>query len=145
RPDSIIAGPSGTLLYTDINANVAGLVDAASGGVTAVPVTAPGSLVADPDGNGVWFISNGSGSIYHLDPTNFINPLTSHPIPGDNHSPIGIAAGADKAIWFTDAGTASIGRLDRSTGNVTETPVPSGQTPYLITPGPAGTLWFTET
>jgi hypothetical protein len=39
-------------------------------------------------------------------------------------APRWITAGPDGAIWFTDAGTHSVGRLDPATGAITECPLP---------------------
>lgn len=58
--------------------------------------------------------------------------------------PTSIASGSDGALWFTECGESTIGRITTG-GVVTNTyPVPSGGTPYYITGGPDGALWFTE-
>ena len=56
----------------------------------------------------------------------------------------GIAAGSDGNLWFTEPGTAQVGRVTPS-GVVTEfaTPTKSSQ-PWGIASGSDGNLWFTE-
>src|SRR5262249_24995658 len=57
--------------------------------------------------------------------------------------PIGITAGPDGNLWFTE----SVGKIGRITpaGTITEFPIPTaGSAPYRITAGPDGNLWFTE-
>ena len=57
---------------------------------------------------------------------------------------MGITAGRDGNVWFTEESGNKIGRITR-TGTVTEFAVPtSGSAPESITAGPDGNLWFTE-
>jgi virginiamycin B lyase len=47
-------------------------------------------------------------------------------------------------LWFTDPGVNKIGRITTAGGS-TEFPVPTANsTPFGITMGPDGALWFTE-
>jgi virginiamycin B lyase len=56
----------------------------------------------------------------------------------------GIAAGSDGALWFTQPGCDSIGRIT-TTGAVAFFPIPTANGgPNHITAGPDGNLWFTE-
>jgi virginiamycin B lyase len=59
------------------------------------------------------------------------------------NDPIGIAAGPDGALWFTNHGNNSIGRITTA-GAVTNFTDPSISLPYGITVGPDGAMWFTE-
>jgi hypothetical protein len=54
-----------------------------------------------------------------------------------------ITSGPDGALWFTNAGNNSIGRITTS-GTVTNYTDPSIDDPYGITSGPDGALWFTN-
>ena len=55
-----------------------------------------------------------------------------------------IAKGPDGALWFTDGGTNSIGKITTA-GVITEYTVPTASAaPYGIAPGGDGNLWFTE-
>jgi virginiamycin B lyase len=70
--------------------------------------------------------------------------ITEFPIPTPNSGPVGITAGPDGALWFTEAGTGKIGRITTA-GTLTEFPIPTPNSgPVGITAGPDGALWFTE-
>lgn len=75
--------------------------------------------------------------------------ITEFPIPTAGSGPVGIAAGYDGNLWFTDQGSTSgvhdrIGRITPS-GAVTEYPLPTPISGLSgITAGPDGNLWFTE-
>jgi hypothetical protein len=61
--------------------------------------------------------------------------------------PIGIAAGPDGNIWFTERFANKIGMLDLAGGThaITEYTLPSDDTqPVGIAAGPDGNVWFTE-
>lgn len=56
---------------------------------------------------------------------------------------VGIVAGSDGNLWFTDAGQNKVGRLTAS-GDITEFELPAnGGGPYAITSGPDGNIWIT--
>ena len=57
--------------------------------------------------------------------------------------PGSITAGPDGALWFTNPGNNSIGRITTS-GAITSYTDPSIQDPTGITTGPDGALWFTN-
>ncbi len=70
--------------------------------------------------------------------------ITEFPLPIAESYPNGIAAGPEGNLWFTEPGTARIGRITPS-GQVTEFPLPdSSGEPMAITAGPDANLWFTE-
>jgi virginiamycin B lyase len=58
--------------------------------------------------------------------------------------PYGIAAGPDGALWFTNIGNDSIGRIS-TTGTVTNYTGTGINFPRGIAAGPDGALWFTNT
>ena len=64
------------------------------------------------------------------------------PGPGID-DPVGIAAGPDGALWFTNYGNNSIGRIT-TTGAVTNYTGTGISLPFGITAGPDGALWFTN-
>jgi streptogramin lyase len=66
---------------------------------------------------------------------------TEYPL-GTFRGPIGITAGPDGNVWFTEGLANKIGRITTD-GVVTEFG-PFGSYPYGITTGPDGNLWFTE-
>ena len=51
--------------------------------------------------------------------------------------------GPDGALWFTDNGSVTIGRVTTG-GTFTEYALPINSEPGGIAPGPDGALWFTE-
>jgi streptogramin lyase len=65
-------------------------------------------------------------------------PLTFNPVPAT----LGITAGPDGNVWFTEPITGVIGRISPA-GQVTEYPT-SVSNPGAITAGPDGNLWFTS-
>src|SRR5947209_813146 len=66
------------------------------------------------------------------------------PIPTPHAGAMGIAAGPDGNLWFTEYSGNSIGRITTG-GAVTEFPLPVAYSaPRDITAGPDGNLWFTE-
>jgi virginiamycin B lyase len=64
-------------------------------------------------------------------------PLTFNPTP----AALGITAGPDGNVWFTEPVTGVVGRITPA-GQVTEFPTPVND-PIAITAGPDGNLWFT--
>src|SRR5229473_1064862 len=112
-------------------------------GWSVVPTPAlSGALgrVAGAAGNDVWAVGDqAQGSsvntlIEHWDGTRWSVSISK---------PSGIAAGPDGALWFTNYGNGSIGRITTA-GKVTTYTDPSISLPYGIAAGPDGALWFTE-
>ena len=67
--------------------------------------------------------------------------ITEFPIPTANTDPVGITAGPDGNLWFTEFSVGKIGRITTS-GTVTE--FPAAGNPQFITVGSDGNLWFPE-
>jgi len=160
-PAGITAGPDGNLWFTEMGGNAIGRITP-SGAVTVFPLpdhgnlpagNAPVSIITGPDGN-LWFTEGGTTHIGRMTPS---GALSEYPIPTVQRpapyaglaggSPIGLAAGADGALWFglgfdfgdavarmTTAGNVTMYFLaDRALNNIQE-----------IASGPDGNLWFTE-
>jgi len=65
-------------------------------------------------------------------------------LPKAASRPVWIVAGPDGKMWFTDAGTNSIGKV-ASNGTVVEYSIPTASSvPWGIVAGGDGRLWFTE-
>ena len=57
--------------------------------------------------------------------------------------PIGITAGSDGNLWFTEQLGNKIGKISPATGEITEYQLPTCDfSPIAITAGPDGNLWF---
>src|SRR5260370_27786382 len=70
--------------------------------------------------------------------------ITEFPIPTANNDPLGITAGPDSNLWFTERGSNKIGRITTS-GTIKEFPLATANgDPWGITAAPDGNLWFTE-
>ena len=108
----------------------------------------PSSIVSGPGGD-LWcldvvsIINNVYQGIDSIDPATGI--ITQFPITTNFGAfPVGLAAGSDGNLWFTDAGNDAIGMFNPTTQAVTEFPMPAaGDQPGQITPGPGGDLFFT--
>ena len=73
-----------------------------------------------------------------------LGAFTEFTIPTANSGPLGIAAGADGNVWFTETNGDKIGRIT-PTGTITEFTIPTANsTPFAIAAGADGNLWFTE-
>jgi streptogramin lyase len=73
-----------------------------------------------------------------------LGAFTQFRVPTTGGTPIGIAAGPDGAMWFTELNGNKIGRIT-ATGSITEFPIPTANSqPLGIAAGPDGALWFTE-
>jgi virginiamycin B lyase len=71
--------------------------------------------------------------------------LTNVSLANSNNQPLGIIAGPDNAVWFTEYFSNLVGRLSTTNFAVSEFPVPTvGAAPYGITAGSDGNIWFTE-
>jgi hypothetical protein len=70
--------------------------------------------------------------------------VTEFPIQTANSFPLGITAGPDGNLWFTEYSGSKIGMISQS-GTINEFTLPAANSmPALITTGPDGNLWFTE-
>lgn len=113
-----------------------------------------GGIVADAQGN-AWFLhsTNTTSGMVMLDSEN--SKFTRYPIEGETaaeNAVINLATGQlalDKernAIWFTDARTNSVGKLEVATGKISLFEVPTENAgPMGISLSPDGkTIWFAE-
>jgi streptogramin lyase len=71
--------------------------------------------------------------------------IGTFPVPTTDADVIGITAGPDGNVWFTEQTGNNIGQIDLTTHVITEFPIPTADSePQGITVGPNGNLWFTE-
>ena len=148
-PDDIVAGSDGALWFTMPN----GFPDAIGrvstdgqfetfgagcgpgGGCSIVPQ----GITSGPDGN-LWFTENTRNAVVRLTPSGVFTFFT---VPTAGANPHGITTGPDGALWFTEFNANKIGRIEVSSGSITEFAGVTGS-PDRITAGPDGNLWFTE-
>jgi virginiamycin B lyase len=70
--------------------------------------------------------------------------IKSFPIPTAASAPVGIAAGRDGNLWFTERDGNKIAKITPA-GAITEYPLPTpGAHPTDIAAGPDGAIWFDE-
>ncbi|MHB8147742.1 MAG: virginiamycin B lyase family protein [Vulcanimicrobiaceae bacterium] len=85
-----------------------------------------------------------TGGIYSSPVAPASGTIIEYTLPTSNGSPLGIAAGPDGNLWFTEVNASKIGKITTS-GTFTEYATPtSGAYPWGIAAGPDGNLWFTE-
>lgn len=87
--------------------------------VATVVVVGPGALAAEPP------------------------QIAAFPL-ADGALPFGIALGPDGALWFTERGTDSVGRIAPDGTLGPWTTLTPGADPTAIAAGPDGAVWFTE-
>jgi streptogramin lyase len=111
---------SASLTVTNVNAP-AGSANASSTGYFSVIVNAG--------------VSTAVGPVYNL------TGIAQFVVPAS--APLGITAGPDGNLWFTEYFAGQIGRVTPS-GTITEFAVSPTSSPDAITKGPDGNLWITD-
>ncbi len=149
-PNDITRGPDGDVWFLEMIGDKIGRITP-QGRITEFVIPHPagssiggsasGQIVTGADGN-LWFTDpSGSGSIGQITPDGQINKFK---LPSQNGEPMGIAAGPDGNVWFTEVKNNQIGRITAD-GLVTEFTVPTAATmPAGIVAGSDGNIWFTE-
>ncbi len=135
----IAVGPDGNVWLADPNNGLI-RIDM-SGGFTQVGPPGPFGplrLVAGFS-NDIWFTSGFTNP--YISRMTLDGTVTQYPLPSKFGYGEGIARGRDKTIWFTDPGSAAIGKIDRN-GVMTE--YQASSSPMEIVAGPDGNMWFTD-
>jgi virginiamycin B lyase len=92
-------------------------------------------------GNGFVYIAEQfSGDIARLDPTT--GQVKTYTVP-DGGDPLGMAMGADGAIWFIERAAARVGRMTLD-GQFSAWNLAPGAFPNRLILGQDGAIWFTE-
>lgn len=156
EPTSIAAGADGNLWFVESLGRIGRITTA---GAVTLFATEPEccakqawltEITAGPDGN-MWFAEAHASAgqqplrentIGRITPSGIITlfPLDFPPFP-DSATIIGIATGADGALWFTHRGGV-IGRM--TTNGVVSEVTRAVVQPISITSGPDGNIWFTD-
>lgn len=139
EPGNITVGPDGNLWVI-----APGEMDKVTpaGSVTVYQIPLPhkeGGLTVGPDGN-IWF-GNGLGNEVTKMAVNG-QVLDTYELPGDNNWPEDITTGPDGNLWVTEANSHEIAKITTS-GTITEYAVPTSGSPWFMTAGSDGSLWFT--
>src|SRR6266853_1449511 len=155
-PRALAAGPDGNIWFSEFNASKIGRITTA-GAITEFvlprPNSGPGDITAGADG-AMWFVELAGRMDGRQPDGNRVGRITltgsvsEFPIPSANGSPINIAVGPDRNIWFTKAG--KLGRVTPD-GVITEFDIPPGGGPTGLSAGSdrcpptrlIDKLWFT--
>lgn len=145
---AIAGGPDGNVWFTEGGNNKIARITT-TGVITefVIPTAnaGPGSLVSGPDGN-VWFIEEASKKIGKITSGGVISEYVVPP-SSPQGSLVGITAGSDGKLWFTEDVLYYNSKIAKITtgGTVTEYVVPTvNAQAWGIAPSPDGNLWFTE-
>jgi virginiamycin B lyase len=157
-PRALAAGADGNIWFSEFRTGKIGRITPA-GAITefALPRanSGPGDITAGPDG-AMWFLEL-SGTMDGMQPDgnrvgriSMSGEITEYQIPSAGNSPINIAVGPDRNVWYTK--DAALGRVTMS-GEITEFPIAEGtaravgitagsdrQPPLRLT----DRLWFTD-
>jgi len=157
-PRALAAGPDGNVWFSEFKASKIGRITPA-GAITEFdlprPNSGPGDITAGADG-AMWFVEL-SGRMDGLMPDGnrvgritLEGVVTEYAIPSKGGSPINIAVGPDRNVWYTKG--AALGRVTPA-GLITEFPIADGparavglsagsdrQAPARLT----NRLWFTD-
>ena len=136
-PTDIVQGSDGILYFTKNDASL-GRITTSGTVLPDIPaVFSPNGNGLDAHGDDIWFADFNNHSVWRYDiPT---DTFTEFPAP--TTVPLDVAVAANGIVWFTDA-NGQIGRLDPTTGGVTEIDVEGF--PREINIASDGAVWFTE-
>ena len=149
-PDSTIRDPhtfafdrDGNLWFTAQNSNAIGHLNVRSGNIRLVrtgPNTRPYGI--ELNSRGVpWVNLFGTNKIAKVDPATMA--VTTYDLPHERARSRRIAITQDDIVWYTDYSRGFLGRLDPTTGRVTELPLPGGAAalPYGMARDDKGRVW----
>lgn len=146
KPFAIAAGPDGNLWFTE-DASVIGRVTL-SGQITEFPIPSrqalPDAIAVGPDG-AMWFTEGGVDRIGRISTQGHVKEFN---LPRDSF-PSGIVTGPDGKLWITmqSGPPGKVARVDVQGSKLKLTTFPLDDpyaTPYRITNGPDGNLWFVD-
>jgi virginiamycin B lyase len=136
-PTDIVQGSDGILYFTKNDASL-GRITTDGTVLSDIPATfSPNGNGLDAHGDDIWFADFNNHSVWRYD----IPTETFTEFPAPNTVPLDVAVAANGIVWFTDA-NGQIGRLDPTTGGVTEIDVEGF--PREINIASDGAVWFTE-
>ncbi len=148
-PDSITTGADGNLWFTDPGKNQVGRITPAGvyKGFGGLGLISTHGIASGPDKH-LYVVDAGGNQIVELTPSADGTTVTGTPIaiptPGSNAQQI--TAGPDGNMWFTEANTSKVGRvnLGASPKTITEFDLSPNTGPRGIAVGPDKKLWVAE-
>jgi streptogramin lyase len=155
HPFGIAAAPDLNLYFTENAVDQLGRIPMLFGAITEVPLatgSAPAQIVRGPatetscaGGPCMWFTEFGTSRVARLNPDGWPAPaVTEFPTITASSNPLGITAGKDGALWFTESFLDRIGRVSVN-GSVSEYTSPvTGLGLMGIAVAPDGSIWFAE-
>ncbi len=119
RPHDPEPGPSGTIWWTGMFANVLGRLDPKTGEMKEYPVKTPASgphgLAFDKEGY-LWFTANSKGYVGRLDPKT--GDIMEYHLPEDVRDPHTPLIAENGMVFFTAQNSNYIGRINPKTGEI---------------------------
>lgn len=101
--------------------------------------TQPRSVEVARDGK-VIFGGVGNGSIGELDPLTGMTKF--YKIPSGDSDPYMLVLNAEGDVWFTERRAGKLGKLERTSGRITEYPI--GEKPHALSLDKRGNIWVTR-
>jgi streptogramin lyase len=153
-PAAITTGADGSLWFALLNGDAVGRINPKTHAIntfsSGLPAIAnPTMITSGPNGD-LWFTESGlsGNAIGMIDPNNTAQPIQNFGSSAGISSqalPFGITS-VGNDIWFTEPLNDKLGKLDTTTGHITEFPAPSAMAGLQarMTLGPDGNLWFGE-
>ena len=106
----------------------------------------PAQLALDPLRQVLWITERDGNNIacFDLQGLDWCEPA-EYGIGTSNSQPWGLAVDGEGNVWFAEAAADKIGKLDVSSGVITESgPLALGSQPWAVAVAGDGTVWFTE-
>jgi virginiamycin B lyase len=145
-PHGLVVDGTGNVWFTANQRGYIGRLNPRSGAVTEFPM--PDKRAADPhtpviDSRGrLWFTAQNAGMVGRLDIGSGNVELKK--LPATRARPYGIAIGRDGAPFVCEYGVGKIARLDPSSLNVREYPLPEGARPRRLAVAASGVIYYTD-
>jgi len=150
-PLGIVKGPDGAMWAIEYNSKIArvtygGSVTEYASGLPAKSGGRYASIAVGADG-ALWYVTDTANSVGRITTS---GAHTVYTIPTISAAPVGITAGPDNALWFTESASESstsansIAKITTS-GTFTEYPIntPNARADFIAA-GPDQRLWFAE-
>ncbi len=141
---AITTGPDGDLWFTESQADKIGHFDPRSqtfGASLNVPTgeSSPWGILSAPDKH-IWFTERTGNKIGEV----VGSKIREYGIKQPQSYPQALAPGSGHVLWFVEALSGSVGRIDAATGAFGSViKLPSQSIPEDITSGPNHSVWFT--